>query len=276
VPTDFTLEGNGNLRPKIRQYIFAPLDGEVRGIPVKDDSDVKAGDLLVELQSDDLEKEINSVQGQLFQARADLEATIRELDRDARLTEADKHQKYSHRNQLDQQIISAREELNLLLKKQKKLEVRSPIDGQVVEWKLHEKLMGRPVSRGQNLMEVADPRGDWELEVRIPEARMGYIAEAMSESTDKLKVDFILATHPADPLEGWVEEIEPSAEVRGDDGNSVLMKVSFDQQSLRATFPDPKIGAGVIAKVHCGRRSIAFVWLHDLVDFIRAKVLFRL
>ena len=45
---------------------------------------------------------------------------------------------------------------------------------------------------------------------------------------------------------------------------------------LRETFPEPKIGAGVTAKIHCGRRSFAFVWLHDLVDFVRSKILFRL
>jgi hypothetical protein len=125
-------------------------------------------------------------------------------------------------------------------------------------------------------MEVADPKGDWELEVRMPEARMGYISEAWKESGGNLKVDFILATHPAKKLVGRVAEVEPSAEVRGDEGNTVLVRVDFDQKMLRDTFPEPKIGAGVTAKIHCGRRSIAFVWLHDLLDFIRAKILFRL
>jgi hypothetical protein len=125
-------------------------------------------------------------------------------------------------------------------------------------------------------MEIADPDGPWELEVRMPESRMGYVSEAWKASDGKLKVDFILATHPANKLEGWVAEIEPSAEVRGDEGNTVLVRVDFDQQMLRDTFSEPKIGAGVTAKIHCGRRSIAFVWLHDLLDFIRAKILFRL
>ena len=276
VPTDFTLEGQGNLRPKIRQNVFAMLDGEVRQILVEDDSPVNKGELLVQQQSDDLDKELNSVRGQLDRAWADRDATNRELINSAKLSAADKNQKNSHLAQLEQEIISLEAELELLKIKTAKLEVRSPIDGQVVEWNLHEKLMGRPVSQGQVLMEVADPKGEWELEVRMPESRMGYISQAWSETKGKLKVDFILATHPSDPLEGWVEEIDPSAEVRGDEGNTVLVKVSFDQQKLRETFPDPKIGAGVIAKVHCGRRSFAFVWLHDLIDFIRAKILFRL
>jgi hypothetical protein len=141
---------------------------------------------------------------------------------------------------------------------------------------LHEKLMDRPVTSGQILMEVADPKGAWELEVMMPESKMGYVTQAWQESGGKLKVEFILATHPADKLEGWVEEIDPSAEVRGEDGNTVLVRVDFDQATLRKTFPEPKIGAGVTAKIYCGRRSIAFVWLHDLVDFVRAKILFRL
>jgi len=276
VPTDFTLEGQGNLRPKIRQNVFAMLDGDVRDILVEDDSQVKKGDLLVELESDELDKEINSVHGQLERARADRDATNRELHSSRGLSAADKNQKHAHLAQLKQEIISLEEEFELLMTKKAKLEVRSPIDGQVVEWNLYERLMGRPVSQGQILMEIADPQGEWELEVRMPESRMGYISEAWTESGGKLKVDFILATHPANPLEGWVEEIDPSAEVRGDEGNTVLINVSFDQQMLRKTFPDPKIGAGVIAKVHCGRRSYAFVWLHDLMDFIRAKILFRL
>ena len=66
------------------------------------------------------------------------------------------------------------------------------------------------------------------------------------------------------------------SEVRGEEGNTVLIKVKLDQEMLRKTFPEPKIGAGVTAKVNCGKESFAFVWLHDLIDFVRAKILFRL
>src|SRR5690606_20328088 len=41
VPTDFTLEGSGNLRPVVRRNVFAKLDGKVREIHVEDDARVK-------------------------------------------------------------------------------------------------------------------------------------------------------------------------------------------------------------------------------------------
>jgi len=29
-------------------------------------------------------------------------------------------------------------------------------------------------------------------------------------------------------------------------------------------------------KIHCDKRAIGYVWFHDLVDFVRAKILFRI
>ena len=277
VPMDFTLEGKGKLRPKVRQNIFAALDGEVERIEVDDETAVKKGDLLVVQRSLDLEKELERVHGQLKSSMSEQISINSQLINNEELSEADRSQKSARIAQLAYEVISLKTQFEKLNLKLKTLDVRSPIDGQVVEWKLREKLLNRPVSRGQVLMEVADPKSDWELEIMMPESKMGYIAQAASERKgEKLPVEFILATHPANKLQGWVEQIDPSAEVRGEEGNTVLVRVGFDQQMLRDTFPNPKIGAGVTAKIGCGRRSIAFVWLHDLVDFIRAKVLFRL
>lgn len=278
--TEFTLKGDGNLRPVILKRVFAPFDGEVREIKVEDDSQVTKGQLLVVEESRELEKEIVSTRGELLRTEAEIRSTTSQsIDNDDEVSQTDRNQQVARLSQLAENVRSLKKKLELLTQQQGLLQITSPIDGQVVEWRLQETLLGRPVTKGQVLMEVADPKGDWELEIKMPESRMGYISEAWTEaqrSNSKLKVDFILATHPGDPMVGYVETIEPSAEVRGEDGNTVLVKVGFDQAMLRKTFPEPKIGAGVTAKIHCGRESYAFVWLHDLIDFVRAKILFRL
>ncbi len=64
--------------------------------------------------------------------------------------------------------------------------------------------------------------------------------------------------------------------MRGDDGNTVLLTVEFDQADFREAVLDPKVGAEVKARIHCGRASLAYAYLHDLVDFVRSKILFRL
>ena len=112
---------------------------------------------------------------------------------------------------MNQRVASLKKQLALIDEQQKRLTIRAPFDGQVVEWNLREKLKDRPVTSGQVLMEVADPKGDWELELQMPESKMGYVMEEWKKSGGKLPVTFILATHPAEKLAGWVDEIDPSA-----------------------------------------------------------------
>ena len=90
-------------------------------------------------------------------------------------------------------------------------------------------------------------------------------------SDDRLKVTFIPATDPDVKLQGTVQEVHLSAEVREEEGNTVLIKVAVDKEEL----PHLRPGATVTGKVFCGRRSIGFVWLHDLIAFVQSRILFR-
>jgi biotin carboxyl carrier protein len=274
-PANFKLEGDGKLRPTLRQNVWAEVDGEVEQVLVEHDDVVKKGELLIVQQSPDLEKEIETVHGELQKQTANWYATSGTLSDTSGLTESEVQQQQAQLGQLERSIDSLKKQLDLRNKQRQMLEVRSPINGRVVTWNVEE-LLARPVNRGDSLLEIADPTSDWELEVYMPEYRMGHVANAAAASDEKLRVTFFLATNPQKQLEGRVERIDTSAEVRGEDGNTVLVRVSFDQNDFREANSDPKIGAGATAKIHCGRRAIGYVWFHDLVDFVRAKILFRL
>jgi multidrug efflux pump subunit AcrA (membrane-fusion protein) len=89
-------------------------------------------------------------------------------------------------------------------------------------------------------------------------------------------VTFILATDPGRNFQGRIKEIHRSAEVRGDEGNTVLIKVAIDKsqfQDLRSGVITP--GAAVTAKVHCGRSSLGFKWFHQVWSFVQTKIIFR-
>jgi len=70
------------------------------------------------------------------------------------------------------------------------------MDGQVVTWGVGDTLLRRPVQRGQILMTVVEPEGDWELELYLPEKRLGHLADALEDAEQELKVIFMLASHP--------------------------------------------------------------------------------
>jgi hypothetical protein len=62
------------------------------------------------------------------------------------------------------------------------------------------------------------------------------------------------------------------AEVYGDEGNSVLIRVAIDKHQL----PELRSGTTVTAKVNCGRRSIGYVVFHEMLETIQSRILFWL
>jgi hypothetical protein len=280
-PANFKLKGDGQLKPTVRQTLWAEVDGYVENISEKVvlGEPVTKGEVLVEQQSLDLEKDIASLIGELEKSIEDKGSTDQELFDNDELTEIERSQKVSHIAQLNKVIASLEKQLAWMNLKKEKLKVRSPMNGQVITWNVEQRLKNRPLNRGEELLEVADFSSPWELEVLMPESRMGHIAKAKAEADKagtKLPVEFILALNPGETLQGVVEEVGWSAEVRGETGNTVRVLVSFDQGRLREVVTDPKIDNTATAKIHCGTRAIGYVWLHDLIDFVRAKILFRI
>jgi hypothetical protein len=196
-------------------------------------------------------------------------------------------------------------ERQLLIQQQKAdaLEITSPIDGKVVTWKVNESIENRPVTTGTRLMEIADPTKQWELELEVPESKVGHVIRYLEEQREsdpnaELEVTFIRATHLnwEQKLHGRLTKIDSSAEPSGEEGNIVRMDVAFPQDELLKLIAadggsiegaDPeqliaalkanlKVGADVKAKIHCGRAAVGYVLFHDLWEFIQSRILFRL
>ncbi len=175
--------------------------------------------------------------------------------------------------QLGKTLTSLGQQLKLLHQQREELKVVSPIDGEVVTWQIRDTLIHRPVQKGQVLMSVVDPDGTWELELHMSEDRMGFIAAAEKKQQEPLETTYILATEPGKKHIGHVKEVKNTpAEVRGEEGNTVLMLVSVNKED----FTDRRPGASVTAKVYCGWAPIGYVWFHDLIGFVQTKILFRL
>jgi hypothetical protein len=147
----------------------------------------------------------------------------------------------------------------------------------IVTWQVRDRLLLRPVEKGQSLMSVADKTGPWELEIHMPDDRLGHVNRAAAEARKagrELAVDYILATDPGTRHHGTVKEIHEQAEVRGEQGNTVLVRVTIDPE--RHEKEELGAGASVTARIACGKRPLGYVWFHDLLSFIQTQVFFRL
>ena len=179
--------------------------------------------------------------------------------------------------QLQREIESLEQQKKLYESKKEDLKIRSPIDGVIVTWQVRDRLILRPVEKGQSLMSVADKTGPWELEVQMPDDRLGHINRAVLDATKakgELQVDYILATDPGTRHYGTVKEIHEQAEVHGESGNTVLVRITIDP----SLHDKEELGAGatVNSRIACGKRPLGYVWFHDVLSFIQSQIFFRL
>lgn len=272
VPADFELSARGKLQPSIRRDIFAQIDGVVVDVPVRHEQSVQPQQLLAKLTNNELEIEIANLIGRKQTTQERVTTVQRSLLNDRRLT-------IEERNRLDGELLELRQveesidrELLLLRQKQEQLLVHSDTAGQIVTWNVRDILLRRPVEKGQVLMTIVDPSGPWELELYMPERRMGHVAQATRELSGELSVSFLLASHPGQSFKGQVVEIQRTAEVRGEDGNTVVLRVAINKEEL----PELRSDTSVTARVHCGRRAVGYVWFHEVLETVQTKVLFWL
>ncbi len=275
VPTNFEIQARGKLQPSLRAEIFAPLDGLVSNVLVEHGQIVEPGAVLAQLTNTDLDIQLAAVLGRQTTNRERLEAVERVLldnrGAAARLSAVEENRLSGEMLQLHQEAQNIDRELALLREKQRQLTVVANERGQVVTWKVRDLLLKRPVSRGQGLMTLANPDGPWELELFLPERRLTHLLRAQSGGA-AVEATFILSSHPGQTFRGTVAEIEQTAEVRGEEGNTVLVRVSVDKASL----PQLHDQTTVTAKLNSGRTSIGYAWFCDLIETVQSKVLFWL
>jgi multidrug efflux pump subunit AcrA (membrane-fusion protein) len=272
IKIDFDLKGNGILKPVVERQVFAHVDGEIDQVLVEHGSVVRANQPLVTLKNRDLEQQIADLQGQLEVTLGRLNVIPYEKANSTRLTDADLRKLESEEAELAQRKISLESQLAILNEKAIQLVRRSPIDGIVTTWDVEKTLRARPVVAGQALLAVAKTDGQWELEISMPEKRMKYLDEAIAKASDgHLPVDFILMTNPSQQLSGKLSaaQIHQRAEVAEEEGTVVKLRVQPDSMD-GLTRP----GSKVIADVKCGRANAAFVWFHEVIEWIRANLLF--
>ena len=274
VPADFHIESPGTLQPVVRRDVFAPRSGLVDEVLVTHGAEVAAGQPLVRLRDPVLDLELKRVDGELETAQRQLDAvratrTNRQV-RDANPTDA--YRLSAEERELQQRLANLRNELELLNRDRDALVVTSPIAGRVLSWDIGNRLLARPVERGEVLVTVADLSADWQLELEVPDDRIGYVLAAQQALQPKLPVRFRLSSDDREQHTGHIVEVSQTADVVASEGATapsptVLVKVAPDGMQLsEASLRELRPGVSARAQIDCGRRSLGYVWLHDIWD----------
>jgi len=299
IPCNLTIEGHGSLLPRERQKIYAPVPGRVAEILVDHGSRVKKGDLLVRLESRDLEKEHEQVRSEEVKAISQASYLTRQADKAQRSQQQGELDYNQIQGQLSEARLtakSAKERREIIEEQLDSMRILAPQDGIITTWEAKKNLMGRPVDIGTELLQLAGTQGEWICEVEVPDDDMGPILAAQSQLEADIKAGrkkpdetlsayFIPMTGPEHSYPGYVRRIAPSAETMPEtdqykNRHVVKVTIGFSDEVLRNYLKDNESkemrpGAEVRARVNCGPTNLAYFLLRKPIQVFYESVLFR-
>ncbi|MBM81319.1 MAG: hypothetical protein CMJ78_12110 [Planctomycetaceae bacterium] len=269
VPYEYRVECDGRVMPVEQVDVFAPRDGRVDQILAQSLSTVKEGEDLIYLANDDLEAQILA-QTSLRDAKAkqyeSLQAQFDAADSVGLSNEATQIQgKYV---QTEIEWKHAIKRLEVLEKRKESLIVRAPSDGVISTFELAKTLKDRPVRQGELLLEIKNENGPWRLELSVEEHRIGHLFNAMEElQTDTLPVEFVLNTDTETVYHGELTKISSRANAEAETGSIFIVFASASKDEIE----NCRIGAEVRAKISCGERSLGYVLIGDVIEFLERR-----
>jgi hypothetical protein len=166
--------------------------------------------------------------------------------------------------------------------------LKSPLAGKVLNWDFRENLTNRYVKPSDQLLRIGDTKGDWEVELKIPQKHIGQVLRAFNakNAPEELDVDLLLLSEPTRVFKGKLarNKIAGEAVPNRDDQNEsepvVLASVRIAGTGIAKDdqIPLDKLQSGVEvhSKVRCGNRAMGYSLFYGVWEFVYEKVVFYL
>jgi multidrug efflux pump subunit AcrA (membrane-fusion protein) len=275
-PKELKMKVEGVMHPEIRNTIYAQTKGTVQEILIEERAEVVAGQPLLRLENQDLdiqlrssEYDLDKIDDDISRAQSQLRTGVNDTSDSADIGMAIKsYQK--QRKVLESQI-------ELMKLKKSRLEISSPIDGIITTPELKRRYTDYPVEPSFALLEVANLDGDWQLELKIPQGKMGYVDSAFIEKdTDVLDVEFKIGTNPNLNLKGKLSR--KSVDMRAVPSESgapdfrAIVQITPEQRD--ELNDELRSGATATAKILCGKKPLGQVCFYQAWDFLRTTIFF--
>ncbi len=270
-PLELKMRVDGVLQPTVRRNLFTGIDGVIDQVKFDHNEYVEKDALVVQLTSQELKMKSLELESQVRTADEQWRSLTRQLNSRRDIPESERFEMTANLEQLQIQKTGYLEQLEVTQKQMELLAIHAPISGTVMTWDAKRRLENLPVAANQPLLTLADLDGPWQVELMIPQNRVGYIQDALQKKNGaQLTTEMILATDPNRRIPGRLVRISDRAEPTGD-GQTVFRAIVEMDKTL---IDHPQPGAGVTVRVECGSRAAGFVWFYQVIDFVRTQVLF--
>lgn len=241
VHSTYRVDADARIEGLVRRAIVAPYDGFIKEAYVRAGDTVKEGEVLATLEDRDL---------LLERLKWVTERQQHQFEYDKALASGQPAAINVIRSQIDQ----ADAQIKLLDEELDRIKLRTSISGLVVSGDLSQ-LIGAAVQRGQVLFEVS-PLGSYRVILNVDEREIGLVEPGQ-------RGEIIVSALPNEPLAFKVDKVTPIAEAEA--GHNVFRvegKLIDNPAHLRP-------GMDGVGKIDIGERSLAWIWLHPLIDLAR-------
>ncbi len=220
------------------------------------------------MSQSELEYAISQLDGQLRTAQQQLQAVVAQRwdGNSDRAPGDDENRLAADQERLREAIEGLQQQRHILQKRQTQLQLCSPVTGEVVTWDVDQRLLKRPVRRGQRLLSVVDRNGPWVAELDVADRDIRHVVLAHQNAGSDVPVTFMLATDPAHTYLGKLLDV--SRVTRYDDESTVRVRVAVNGDQIPLKRP----GATLVARIACGKRSLGYAWFHELWDWVRVQL----
>jgi hypothetical protein len=244
VHDDYRVHARGTVHGEVRRIVSAPFDGYVRSQFARAGETVRSGDLLAELQDNDLV---------LDRLRHIAQRRQYSLEYDRALSRRDLAQVNIARAQVEQKDA----EIELTTQMLERAQLRAPFDGIVVSGDLSQSI-GKPVSRGDTLFELA-PLERYRVTLIVPEADIGVVRAGQQGN-------LLLSALPEQPFAVEITSVTPVAKVSdGVNGFEVLATLKQSDPRIRPSMEG-------LAKIETVPARLIWIWTHSITQWVRVKL----
>lgn len=269
IPGEFWIPVDGHLQPVASQGVFAASDGVIESLHVTHGAAVQRGDTLLTIRDPQLELRISELDGQIATLQSQLASAQAARSQGPRDSQRNRSSELSAQEQdLEIQLAGLQRQRTVVAKHRQELTITSPMSGVVQRWDMQQELRDRPVTHGQHLLDVIDSDSRWQLRLDVPDPLIGYLLSSQTEQPSR--VSFRIRSDPADVKSATVEKIAQSSQIDLQGRTTVLVVANVADGEIQ----DPRIGAGVVARIDCGRRSLAFIYFRELIEFCQRSFFF--
>jgi multidrug efflux pump subunit AcrA (membrane-fusion protein) len=225
--------------------------GTINGEKVRPGMEVKQGQVLLKLETYELEKQLAEVEQKIFELRGEI----------AKAAEEDKT--------TEEQIYRAQQkgyqaQAELLRYRIDRATVTSPYDGVILAGDVEDKI-NAPVKEGDVLMEVG-PIHDLKVKLDVHERDIQYIVEQQNKGQTP-RGQLATTSNPREKYGFKVNRVVPMGQAK--EGAN-----QFEVYAILDGAPDAHWRPGMMgeARVDVQKRAMIWIWTHRLIDFVRLKL----